>query len=137
MAHKHKMHPLWAAWWYTYILAFTLCNMTAPGLPPWTWYVVFGVFLVPEAFGAAIKNRFGDTLSESVWTFAQAGIARKVFAGALGIALAFRAWTLFDITSTYMGVTEVALASRLPWDITMLGLAIWLLIHLFTLGRYG
>lgn len=134
---EHRMHPAWAAWWYFFILGFTMCNMLAGSLPPYTWYIVFGVFLVPELIGASIKNRFGDTLSEAVVTFAQKGISRKLFAVLFAEALVTRAWTLFDITTAYAGVESVEFMVRLPWDLTMIGMGIWLPIHFFFLLEKG
>lgn len=132
-----KMHRTWAIWWYAYILAFVACNLSAAALPPWIWYVVYGVFVPPELFGAVLKNRFGDTLSESIWAFAQHGIARKLFAALFGIVLAARLWTLFDITAAYAGVEDYPYALRMAWDILIGGVIAWLPLHFFFIGKKG
>lgn len=140
--HVHKMHPIWAAFWYTYIFTFVALNLSAAALEPWTWYIVYAAFLPPELVGAAIKTKFkgkivGDTLSESLWAFAQHGLARKMFVGMFGIVLLSRLWTLFDITAAYAGFADYHYMLRLPWDALIIGACLWLPLHLYDLGKQG
>lgn len=148
---RYTMKTVFGIWWYTFIVGFVICLMLNAILPNWSWYALFGMFLISEAIGVltpspktAITNEKGetlvwvrgDTLSESVWTFIAGHMSRRIFGAVFGIAVVFAAWHLFEITAIYAQV-EYTWRDRLPWDVFCGGLGAWLVGHFFFEGRHG
>ena len=133
---KHKMHTAWGIWWWFWGTGMVIGMLFSAVIPDYWWCVAFGAFLIPEVIGAAVKNRKGDTFSESIWTISQHAPALRLFAAILGVAITGKAWTLFNIIALLAGV-EYHWWERLPWDILMGGCATWLVFHFLYVGRKG
>ncbi len=91
------------------------------------WGLAFGYFVLLESVGV-IRSRRGDTLSETVWLFNDEKIGRAVFAGAIGLYLALRLYSVGGFPG---------LPDWLPRAVLVSGLGFWLVVHFVTRGKKG
>ena len=87
------------------------------------WDLLFYLIMGVEALAIADKDK-GDTLSEHIWKFQEAGWARSILVGGITLWIVFRFTTL----GTGPSVGRYLLAA---------GLGGWLLFHFFLRGRKG
>lgn len=134
---KHTMHTAWGVFWWTWGAWVMVMLLFDSVFPEWWWLPTFGAFLIPEIIGAAVKNRKGDTFSQSLWTLSQHGIALRLFAVGMGWALTSKAWTLHWLLADMLGSGFVAWYNIIAWSAYCLGMGVWLTIHFLHLGKKG
>lgn len=134
---KHRMHPAWGAFWWTWDAGIFVMLLFDAVFPEWWWLIAFGVFLFPEVIGAILPNRLGDTYSQSRWTISQGGLALRLFSACAGVGLAFKVWTLLWLLADLLGDGTVEWYDLMGWTPFIVGLAVWLWVHMLHLGKKG
>lgn len=137
MRKKHRMHTAWGVFWWAWGAWVVTMLLFDSVFPEWWWLPTFGAFLVPEVIGAIAQNRHGDTFSQSLWTLSQHGLALRLFAVAMGWALALKTWTLNWLLSDLLAAGTVDWWDMIPWTAFCLGLGVWLTLHFLWLGEKG
>ena len=110
------------------------CEAFFSYVPTWGWLVIAAWFLAMELWGA-FSRKEGDTFSEQVWAFREAGWARGIALVGLAAALCIRLYSLWGLINE--GVQPSGWLAWGPWTSLALGLFGWLVVHFVTRGRHG
>ena len=143
---ERKMHTPWAIAFWTWALVWVGFELMSDTIPNQWFLWLFAAFLPLELAGAIIKNRYGDTFSETLWSFAKPiskpnvpgaakreAWARKVFIAFIGPALGAR---FISLKWAYLNEIPQLLLD-LPFIFIGVGLTAWLFTHFLLDGDLG
>lgn len=136
--HALWIFGVWFALWIAYECYFATGGVRKHWwktnvLPAWLFVVLILVFVPFELYGAYGNKASGDTFSELIWSFIEAGHARSIIGISIGVALSLRAATIPLIFGGY----EKLAIRIVPWWLICAGLAGWLVQHFPELGTQG
>ena len=118
----------WLASW----VAMEICFSIVPDM--WWVYSYVCVFLPLELTGAALHSKLGDTFSQLMWWFGEAGWARGFLTCGIFAGVTARAYTI-----AYLVFTDYAnwFLEYGPLTLLFAGVMGWLMVHGWNLGKDG
>ncbi len=126
-----KIHPAAAAIWSAFIAGIIIAEWIDPLMVHtklWVGLVIY--FAVFETIGAIRRHR-GDMLSEGMWAFSSGKWGARVFTASFGLYFAQRLYMLGAPSSF------VDLPMWLPRMTLIIGFAIYIVVHMWSEGRYA